>query len=157
MLDELVLQPDANSESPYGPRLINAAGAELSYQFANDDSMIVWYTPPSGTPVALSRVQDLGGGTIAHELQGTESLIRNVNGSVKLQSDVGSAVELGDTAGLGVRIVDGRLELTSTSVSVLSGNGSPSVAAPNGSIYLRVDGDVGSTFYVREGGSWVAK
>jgi hypothetical protein len=41
--------------------------------------------------------------------------------------------------------------------AILSGSGAPSVAAPNGSIYLRVDGTPGYTFYSREGGKWVPK
>lgn len=39
----------------------------------------------------------------------------------------------------------------------LSGAGVPTVTAPAGSTYRRTDGGAGSTFYVREGSSWVAK
>jgi hypothetical protein len=35
--------------------------------------------------------------------------------------------------------------------------GAPTFSAPNGDIAIRADGGAGSTFYVREGGSWVAK
>lgn len=40
---------------------------------------------------------------------------------------------------------------------VIEGDGAPSAAARNGTLYLRRDGGAGSTLYVREGGSWVAK
>jgi hypothetical protein len=37
---------------------------------------------------------------------------------------------------------------------ILHGSGAPSAAAPNGSIYLRTDGDASSTVYVRAGNVW---
>jgi hypothetical protein len=37
---------------------------------------------------------------------------------------------------------------------ILTGTGAPSATAPNGSIYLRTDGDASTTIYVRAGGSW---
>jgi hypothetical protein len=37
---------------------------------------------------------------------------------------------------------------------VSTGTGAPSATAPNGSIYLRTDGDASTTIYVRAGGSW---
>jgi hypothetical protein len=67
---------------------------------------------------------------------GTDAGIRNVNGIVRVQSKPGSAAELGDTSGLGIRVEAGALELTSTSVRILSGSGAPTDNAPNGSIYL---------------------
>lgn len=39
----------------------------------------------------------------------------------------------------------------------LIGTGVPTVDAPNGATFRRTDGGAGSTFYVREGGTWVAK
>jgi hypothetical protein len=37
---------------------------------------------------------------------------------------------------------------------ILSGTGAPSATAPNGSIFLRTDGDASSTVYVRAGDQW---
>jgi len=37
---------------------------------------------------------------------------------------------------------------------ILTGTGAPSATAPNGSIYLRTDGDASSTVYVRAGDQW---
>jgi hypothetical protein len=53
--------------------------------------------------------------------------------------------------------IGGKVELTSTSVQILTGTGVPGDTAPNGSIYLRSGGGAGSTLYVREAGAWVAK
>jgi hypothetical protein len=39
---------------------------------------------------------------------------------------------------------------------ILHGTGVPSVSAPDGSIFLRTDGDASTTLYVRAGGSWSA-
>ena len=118
--------------------------------------MIVSYTPPGESSVDLRQIRDYGGGTIVQELQGMDARIRG-SGSVKLQSAAASYLELGDVSGSGVRIDDGKLEFNSTSAQLSSGIGPPSGSAPNGSIDLRSDGGVGSTLYVREAGSWVAK
>ena len=40
---------------------------------------------------------------------------------------------------------------------VYSGNGVPTISATAGSVYLRQDGGAGSSLYIREGSSWVAK
>jgi hypothetical protein len=54
--------------------------------------------------------------------------------------------------------VDTNLTITSLDqynlTNVLSGSGAPSASAPNGSIYLRTDGDASTTLYVRAGGVW---
>jgi hypothetical protein len=54
--------------------------------------------------------------------------------------------------------VDTNLTITSLDqynlTNVLSGSGAPSATAPNGSIYLRTDGDASSTVYVRAGNVW---
>jgi hypothetical protein len=157
LMGDLYLEPYPSSSLPYGPRLVSAGGAELTYQFADDNSMIILYTPDRGPPVALSQVKDYGGGLIVHELKGVDARIRNVSGGVKIHSDVGSPLELGDTSGLGIRIEAGAIELTSTAARILSGTGSPVDPAPDGSIYLRVDGDAENTLYIRVDGSWVAK
>lgn len=39
----------------------------------------------------------------------------------------------------------------------LTGLGAPTISAPNGSMYVRTDGGVGNTLYIREGAAWVAK
>jgi hypothetical protein len=156
-LDDLFLEPSSSSEAPYGPRLVSSGGAELTYQMTDDSGMVVWYTPNLGVPVPLWQVKDFGGGNIVQELKGTNAEIRNVNGSVKILSAAGSELELGDTSGEGVRIEEGKIEFSSTSVQMLSGAGEPTESAPNGSIYLRTDGSSGTTFYVREAGAWVAK
>jgi hypothetical protein len=39
-------------------------------------------------------------------------------------------------------------------IRILHGTGPPSASAPNGSIFLRTDGDASTTIYVRAGGSW---
>ena len=44
----------------------------------------------------------------------------------------------------------------STQPTVTSGTGVPSVAEPDGSIYLRMDGAVTTSLYVRVSGAWVA-
>jgi hypothetical protein len=38
--------------------------------------------------------------------------------------------------------------------SVISGSSAPSLSAPNGSIYMRTDGDASTTLYVRANGAW---
>jgi hypothetical protein len=119
--------------------------------------VLVWYTPYLGVPVQLWEVKDLGDGTILQELKGTDAQIRNVHGSLKVLSDAGDELVLGDTAGEGIKIEEGRIEFTPTTVQMLSGSGVPTMTAPNGSVYLRTDGGPGSTFYVREGGFWVPK
>lgn len=50
-------------------------------------------------------------------------------------------------------------QLTSYLSYITFGSGAPSTAPKtgNGTIYLRLDGGAGTTFYVYEGGSWVAK
>jgi hypothetical protein len=156
-LEELILEPNASSDAPFGPRLVSSGGAELTYQMTDDSGMVVWYTPNLGAPVQLWQVRDAGDGNIVQELKGTEAEIRNLNGSVKLLSAAGSELELGDTSGEGVKIEEGRIEFSSTSVQMLSGSGEPTMSAPDGSIYLRTDGGSGTTFYVRESGVWVAK
>jgi hypothetical protein len=44
--------------------------------------------------------------------------------------------------------------IQSPAATLLSGTGAPSHAAPNGSLYLRTDGDSSTTLYVRAGSSW---
>jgi hypothetical protein len=44
--------------------------------------------------------------------------------------------------------------IDSPSSRILTGTGAPSASAPNGSIYLRTDGDPSSTVYVRAGDQW---
>jgi hypothetical protein len=39
-------------------------------------------------------------------------------------------------------------------LDVLQGNGTPIATAPNGSLYLRTDGDASTTLYVRANGAW---
>lgn len=39
---------------------------------------------------------------------------------------------------------------------ILHGTGVPSMSAPNGSLYLRTDGDASTTLYVQAGGAWKA-
>ena len=100
---------------------------------------------------------DLGGGVVAQDLRGTDARIRNTSGSVRVQAQAGTFLELGDLNGLGVRVVDGDVEFSTTGVRVLSGAGVPVADAPNGSLYLRSDGGPGKTLYVREAGTWVGK
>jgi hypothetical protein len=156
-LGDVTLEPKANGPSPYGPKVVSTAGAELTYQLSNGSGMTVWYTPEGGSPVPLSEVRDDGGGTVVHELKGTDARVRNVNGSLKVQSAPGSPLELGDTSGAALRIEDREVELVPTGARILSGSGPPTEAAPNGSIYLRTDGGPGTTLYVREAGAWVPK
>jgi len=56
-----------------------------------------------------------------------------------------------------VRAEAGRITLPATGVQISTGQGPPTAPAPNGSIYLRSEGAVGSTLYVREHGTWVPK
>jgi hypothetical protein len=44
--------------------------------------------------------------------------------------------------------------IDSPSSRILTGTGAPTTSAPNGSIYLRTDGDASSTVYVRAGDQW---
>jgi hypothetical protein len=46
---------------------------------------------------------------------------------------------------------------TGAAAQILTGSGVPTVAATDGSIYLRTDGGAGATLFVRENGAWVAK
>jgi hypothetical protein len=147
---------DPGISAPHGPRVVSPAGAELNYQLLGDNGMYVSYTPNGGSPIGLWRVRDLGGGVIAQELQGTDARIRG-SGPVRVQSSPGEFLELGDTSGAGVRVQEGKLQFTQTSVQLFSGSGAPTGLAPNGSIYLRTDGAAGSTLYVRENGVWAAK
>jgi hypothetical protein len=156
-LHEVFLEPTISSGAPFGPRLVSSGGAELTYQMTDDSGMVIWYTPFLDVPVQLWEVKDLGNGTIAQELKGTEAEIRNVNGSVKLLSAAGAELELGDTAGQGIKIEEGTVEFTESLVRILTGSGVPTMSAPDGSIYLRSDGGSGTTFYVREAGAWIAK
>jgi hypothetical protein len=50
----------------------------------------------------------------------------------------------------------GNIELGSNGPRIIAGSGAPTLSAPTGSIYLRSDGSFNTTFYVREGSSWVA-
>jgi len=43
-----------------------------------------------------------------------------------------------------------------TSPTVTSGSGAPSVAEPNGSLYMRTGGAAATTLYARVSGAWVA-
>jgi len=47
-------------------------------------------------------------------------------------------------------------EADTTSPTISSGSGAPSESEPNGSIYLRTGGAVGTSVYVRVSGAWVA-
>jgi len=154
---DFYLEPSTSSDAPYGPRVVNSDGAELTYQMTDDSGMVVWYTPSLGAPVPLWEVRDAGGGTVIQELKGTEAEIRNSGGSVRLLSDAGSEVEIGNTSGEGIQVEEGRIQFTSTSVQLLTGSGAPTMSAPDGSIYLRSDGGAKSTLYVRAAGVWVAK
>lgn len=42
------------------------------------------------------------------------------------------------------------------SPTITSGIGAPVAAEPNGSVYMRIDGTAGTTFYVRAAGAWSA-
>lgn len=42
-------------------------------------------------------------------------------------------------------------------VKITSGEGVPTAADPNGSLFIRTDGGAGTTLYVRENGAWAAK
>jgi hypothetical protein len=44
--------------------------------------------------------------------------------------------------------------IANPAIRILHGTGAPSATAPNGSIYLRTDGDASSTMYVRAGDQW---
>jgi hypothetical protein len=59
------------------------------------------------------------------------------------------------TGGILVNMVNG--ETLSTPCTITSGTGVPSASVSDGSIYLRRDGSGGTSFYVRESGSWVGK
>lgn len=39
-------------------------------------------------------------------------------------------------------------------IHIVAGDGVPSLALPNGSMFLRTDGGAGTTLYVREAGNW---
>lgn len=156
-LNDVYIEPSTNSEQPYGPRVVSSSGAEMTYQMTDDSGVLVWYTPYLGVPVQLWEVKDLGDGTILQELKGTDAQIRNVHGSLTVLSNAGDELVLGDTAGQGIKIEEGKIEFTPTTVQMLSGTGVPTMTAPNGSVYLRTDGGPGSTFYVREGGFWIPK
>lgn len=156
-LNDVYIEPSTSPAAPYGPRVVSSGGTELTYQMTDESGMLVWYTPYLGVPVQLWEIKDLGGGTILQELKGTDAQIRNVHGSLKVLSNAGDELVLGDTSGQGIKVDEGKIEFTSTSIQMLSGTGVPTMSAPNGSVYLRTDGGPGTTFYVREGGFWVPK
>ncbi len=76
-----------------------------------------------------------------------------------------------DNAGTGIYVIYGSGNLVSDNIATgngtdlnvatalvsISGDGVPSLACENGSIYRRRDGGAGTTLYVREAGAWVAK
>lgn len=47
-------------------------------------------------------------------------------------------------------------DIASTSPTITSGSGAPSAAEPNGSVYMRTGGAVGTTLYIMVSSSWVA-
>jgi len=155
LASDLVLGPRNDGGAPVGPRLVSSSGTELSYGMTDESGMTLWYTPPAASPVPLWQIRDLGGGEIVQELQGTQAEIRNDHGSLKVLSQAGTELELGDTAGEGFTIEDGKIKFNSTGVQILSGSGAPTMSAPDGSLYLRTDGGAKSTIYVRAEGVWV--
>jgi hypothetical protein len=155
-LHDVYLEPVAGAFAPYGPRLVSAGGAELTYQLS-EGGMTVWHTPAGGAPAALWQLKDWGGGVIGQELQGAQARLSNAGGSVALQSQAGSFVDVGDASGGGIRVDAAGIQFAPSAVRILSGAGAPTGTAPNGSIYLRTDGGAGTTLYVREAGAWVAK
>ena len=72
---------------------------------------------------------------------GTEMLRVSGQGDVRAMGDVEVGADLLFTGG----------------PNVLQGAGTPTISAPDGSLYLRTDGGVGTTLFVRENGAWVAK
>ena len=156
-LGDVILEPSVFGESPVGPRLRSSGGAELSYRMIDDNGVVFTYTPDGGAPVELWQVTDDGQGMIVQELKGTQAEIRNAAGSIKVTSEAGAELQLGDDQGRGLKIESGAIEITPSGVRLLSGAGAPTMSAPDGSIYLRTDGVAKSTFYVREEGVWNAK
>lgn len=57
---------------------------------------------------------------------------------------------------VGYQIKGSADELDTTSPTLSSGSGAPSESEPNGSLYLRTGGAVGTSVYVRVSGAWVA-
>jgi len=107
--NDVITEPTSSSEAPHGPRVVNSGGTELTYQLIDDRGMLLTYTPFGGGPVDLWEVHDLGNGNIVQELKGADPEIRSANGSLKIRTRPGSALELGDTDGNGVKIEDGKL------------------------------------------------
>lgn len=54
-------------------------------------------------------------------------------------------------------LIADKVEVGFNGPQILSGVGAPTVAVPDGSLYLRKDGAAGSTLYVHEAGAWAAK
>jgi hypothetical protein len=96
---------------------------------------------------------------------GFEQLVTDGNGGDGL-SAAGSASGFGvynsalrAADGTGIAVSIGVPPANKIEPVILAGSGSPSpeLDLPSGSLYLRRDGAEASTFYVREGGRWVAK
>jgi len=57
-VDSVTLDP--SQTDPYGPRLRNAAGAELTYRFTGGNGLVLQYTPGGGAPATLLSIQEDG-------------------------------------------------------------------------------------------------
>lgn len=62
----------------------------------------------------------------------------------------------GSLAAVGIGIRSSATQATSSVPTATSGTGAPSASEPDGSVYLRTDGAVGTTIYERAAGVWAA-
>jgi hypothetical protein len=95
---------------------------------------------------------------------GSDNEVYNCTFNVDAAQSTCIAAASGQTAAVKIfnvgsnKPVDTNLTITSLDqynlTNMLSGAGAPSATAPNGSIYLRTDGDASSTVYVRAGDQW---
>jgi hypothetical protein len=81
--------------------------------------------------------------------------------SVVINGAASNHDRLYDSAGMGLqypypssRNVSAHFAISEDQPPTLHGTGAPSLAAPDGTRYIRTDGGAGTTLYVRESGSW---
>jgi hypothetical protein len=101
----------------------------------------LWIEPSNNneTYIANTIIEPLAGTTYAIEKFGNPAIVKLSNVAMS-------------------KLIDSNITVTSLNLfnqtAFLSGTGAPSASAPNGSIYLRTDGDPSSTVYVRAGNQW---
>jgi hypothetical protein len=125
-----------NAGSGTNIRVITSGTRITNSEFKN-----IWIAPTntSETYIANTIIEPLAGSTYAISNFGNPAIVKLSNVAMS-------------------KLIDSNITVTSLNLfnqtAFLSGSGAPSASAPNGSIFLRTDGDASTTIYVRAGGSW---